>query len=508
MVAQRNYPATLLPPIGGYAPAVSLMGMPRTNAVFLDNWFAEPDGLTLRDGHVNWITAIPKQCDRLHNYTPSTGVEKLFGTTADGVYDFTTAGVCGAVVIALTNGKTFSVQLSTGAGNYLQMVNGTDTLKQFDGTTWSSVATLGGVGTAIFSYNEVYRQRIFLVEKFSTNIDYLPPNSISGTLTQYPLSALFKKGGYIVALATWTLDGGVGPEDNFCIMTSKGEIAVYIGNDPATWSLRGVYQSALPMGDQPMYKYGGDILILTETGIIPMSSMIQSASIDRVTTVSTLIRPYLVSAAQQFAAGQGWQIISNPVKPFLMVNIPNSNLAVRQQAVMQAQTGAWSTFSSYNAIHWARKGTDLYYSASDGSANLWTVQHVIGNVDNGANIVATMLQAYSQMGYALNKKIELVKAYFKATGQFTYNMGIASDFQATVEQTQLSISQGLSTALWGTALWGQAQWVGGPTIIDDWQEVPDEYTNWKALYLQIISKVGIVRYLGADMLYKRSKTSF
>jgi hypothetical protein len=484
--------------------------MKPTYASVLDNWFAEPDGLTVRDGHLNWITAIPKQCDRLLNYTPPTGNEKLFGSTADGIYDFSSAGVCPATSIALTNGKTFSTLIATGAGNYMQVVNGTDTLKQFDGTTWSSVATFSGgaVATSIFSYIEVYRQRLFFIEKASLNIGYLAPNSIAGTYTQYPLGALFRKGGYLVALATWTLDGGTGPEDNLCILSSKGEIAVYVGNDPATWSLRGVYQSGLPLGDIPLYKYGGDVLVLTETGIIPMSSLVQSSSIDRTATVSTLIRPYLVSSAQQFGAGQGWQIISDPLKPSLIVNVPNSNLNLRQQAVMQAQTASWSTFSGQNAIHFCRFGEDMYYSASDGSVNAWTVQHITGNSDNGTNITATMLQAFSQLGYSLNKKVELVKAYFEATGQFLYNMGIASDFQAVTEYTQLNQTQGLSASLWGSAIWGTATWGAGASVLDDWEQVPDEYSQWKALYLQTVSRVGSVRYLGCDMLHKRSQSSF
>lgn len=493
-----NRAFTLPNPRGGFNPSASLMAMRADYAPLLENWFAAPDGVETRDGYVTHITAIPKQCDRLLVFSGVNGGESLWGCTNDGIYNFNTAGACPAASIALTNGKTFSTAISTGAGNYMLVCNGTDTIKQYDGTTWTSIPLFGATATSIYSYIETYRQRIFLVKRSSLEIEYLASNSIGGAAINYPLGALFRKGGYIVAICVWTVDGGIGPEDHLAVYTSQGELAIFAGNDPATWALTGVYQAGRPLGDIPMYKYGGDVLLLSETGITPCSSLIQSASIDRVQTISTRIRPYLIDAGKVALSSQGWQIISDPLKPMLMVNLPTT---IRTQAVMESQLGGWSTFTGWNAFHFARKTAELYFSDTTGSSNTWKVKRITGYSDDGTNITATMLQAYNEFGYQRNKKTELVKPYFNSSTVFLYNAGIASDFQAIKEFTQLNLTTGLVGSLWGSAIWGTSLWAGEPQITTDFQTVPDEYSRWKALYIQTVSRLGRVKYLGSDILF-------
>jgi hypothetical protein len=496
---QQNIPDHIIAPVGGFDPSSLLTMMKSQNAPVLDNWFPEPDGITTRDGYTTHITAIPSKCDRLHVYASPTGTESLWGSTNDGIYNFTAAGVCPAASIALTNGRTFGTSISTGAGNYYLVCNGTDTIKQYDGATWTSVAVFGATATSVYSYIETYRQRIFLARVNSLEIEYLASNAIAGAATNYPLGALFRKGGYIVALSVWTIDGGIGPEDNLVVYTNQGEIAVFAGNDPATWSLRGVYFIGKPRGDNPLYKYGGDVLALTETGVIPLTSVMQSASVDRTATVSTAIRPFLIDRATQFAANQGWQIFSDPLKPALYVNLPST---IRQQAVMNSQTQKWTTFTGWNALCFARKSSELYFADSEGSANLWKIKRVTGYADDGANITSTMLQAPNRMGSAGEKKVELVKPYFQASGAFLYNMGVSNDFVSSRENTQINLSTGLTAAIWGTSLFGSAVWTGGNQVLAEWQTVPDDYANWKSLYLQVVSRLSPVSYIGSDVLYK------
>jgi hypothetical protein len=39
---------------------------------------------------------------------------------------------------------------------------------------------------------------------------YLPIDSIAGAAHKFPVGALFKKGGHLVAIGAWTLDSGNG----------------------------------------------------------------------------------------------------------------------------------------------------------------------------------------------------------------------------------------------------------------------------------------------------------
>jgi hypothetical protein len=500
---QRNAATNLPAPYTGFDPSSPVTAMRPTAAVVLENFLCKPDGLEIRQGQVDHITAVPKQVDRLFVYAAPNGGEKLFGATADGIYDFSVAGVAGATVIALSNGHIVSTMIATGANNYMLCVNGVDTLKQYDGTTWTSIAAYGGTAlpTQNYIYTETYRQRIFFVVRNSLQIEYLAANAIAGAATNYPMGALFRLGGYIVAISVWTIDGGIGPEDNLCVFTNKGEVAVFAGNDPATWALRGVYFAGRPLGETPMYKYGGDVLLLTETGIVPMSTLIQTASIDRTQTVSTAIRPWLVEFAQAAFSLQGWQILSDPLQPFLLINVPST--PVRYQAIMHSQTGSWSVYSGWNAIHFARKTQELYFSDSGGSAGAWKVKRITGFADNGSNIVATMLQAYSKFGYAGEKQFIEVRPYFESAGSFSYNLGWSNDFQDATEYTNQIVGSGATAGIWGTSLWGAALWSGGISVSNDYFTPPDGYSVWKALYLQVSSHLGKVSYSGSDLLLKR-----
>lgn len=502
---QRNSEIILPPPVKGFKTSQVLTAMDSLAGVTVDNFLCRPDGLLIRNGYVNHITAIPLQVDRLFVYAALNGGEKLFGSTTSGIYDFSVAGAAGAIAIALTNGEINTTMISTGAAAYMFAVNGVDTLKQYDGAAWTAIAAFAGTATPTqnYIYTETYRQRIYFIKRNSLEIEYLPPNAVAAAsaATNYPLGALFRLGGYIVAMSVWTIDGGIGPEDNLAVYTNKGEVAVFAGNDPATWALRGVYYAGRPVGKTPMFKYGGDVLLLSETGIVPLSSLIQTASIDRTQTVSSDIRQYLVDSAQAFPAAQGWQIISDPLQPFLLVNIPAT--PIRMQAIMHSESGAWSTYSGWNAIHFARRSSELYFSDSTGSAGTWTVKRITGWSDANTNITATILQAYNRMGYGGNKKIEEIRPYFEATGTFSYNLGISNNFQQVADLSTINPSSGLSPGIWGTSLWGSALWSGSAVIAQDWQTPADEYAMWKALYLQVVSRLGPVTYLGSDMLYKR-----
>lgn len=491
-----NRPFSLPAAIGGLNAYTSIMAMPPTDAVLLENFFPFPDRLETRSGYVNHIEATASTAYRLFNYSSGAGTETLFAATDTGVYDVTTAGASlPAYTVPLTNGKVSTAVLSTGANHYLMIVNGTDTLRKFDGSTWSTVATLGATSTAIFSYVEVYRQRLFFAEKNSLNLWYLPINSISGTPVSYALGAIFRRGGYIVALATWTLDSGYGPEDQLAVCTSTGEIAVLSGADPSSassWSLRGVYYIGKPLGANPLYKYGGDVLFLSENGLYPLSQAVQSAAIERTKSVTDKIRQLFNDAANEFSGNEGWQVIAQPNVPFLLVNVPAS--PVRQQFVMHAQTGAWAKFTGWDAFSFARVGTSLYFSTAG------SIKRVTGVSDAGANITATLTQAFSKVGSPRTKQVVEVKPYLVSDGGFSYSIGVVSDFGTLQEASNISKTFLGSSSLWGSAIWGSAIWGGTTETISEWQTVPDVFSTHKALYLQVVGNTASVSFYGLDGL--------
>lgn len=499
-VTPSNIPANLPAPVGGLNAYTALMSMPKTDAVLLNNFLPLPSGLDIREGFIDHVTGFVNTPYRMWVYSNGAGAESLWATTDAGIYNATAAGAVPAVSMALTTGKTSSTLIATGANTYMVVVNGTDTLKLYDGAVWTSVATFnaGAYSTAQLSFVETYRQRLYFAQRNSLILTYLAVNTfpaLGSTLVTYDLGALFRQGGYIVSLGTWTIDGGTGPEDQLAIASSKGEVAVFSGSDPSsasTWSLRGIYYIGKPLGANCLFKYGGDLLFLSENGLYPLSQAIQSASIERTRSVTDKVRQVFNNAAQNYAINEGWQVIAQPNLPLLMVNIPST--PQRQQLVMHAQTGAWATFTGLDAYCFARVGSQLYFATST------TVMRITGVNDNGANITATLIQAYSRLGISRTKQVVEVKPYFATSGNFTFTLGVLSDFNSLVQGSTIQISSLGSLPLWGSAIWGSAVWAGSTTNIQDWRGVADGFSSHKALYLQVVSNSGTVSYYGADLL--------
>src|SRR5688572_17790004 len=102
---RQNLSAQLPAPIGGLNAVSSIMGMPPTDAVVMENWLPYPDRLEMRPGSAAHATGSASTVSALYSYGGLTGSNTLFATNNTGVYDVIAAGVWPAAAIALTNGQ-------------------------------------------------------------------------------------------------------------------------------------------------------------------------------------------------------------------------------------------------------------------------------------------------------------------------------------------------------------------------------------------------------------------
>ena len=110
----------------------------------------------------------------------------------------------------------------------------------------------------------VYKKRIWGVLKDSLDACFLDSDAVAGAATKFPLGSVFQRGGYLVAMATWTLDSGEGPDDYAVFISSKGEVAVYGGIDPTDatdFTLKGIFFTAPPIGRRCFCKLGADLAV-------------------------------------------------------------------------------------------------------------------------------------------------------------------------------------------------------------------------------------------------------
>ena len=374
-----------------------------------------------------------------------------------------------AVVTSLNEDRWQWVNFSNSGANYLYIVNGTDSARHYNGTTWAA-PTITGVSSSDLVHINVHKKRIWFVQKDTTKAWYLATDAISGAATSFELGSLFGLGGYLVAMATWTIDGGLGPDDFAVFISSRGQCAIYQGTDPAnaqTWELVGVYDLPAPIGRRCFAKYGGNLLLLTVSGVLQLNLALRSDKSQlAATAITERINQAMNAAARSYKDNFGWDLTVYPRGTRMVVNIPISELTTATQYVMNTLTGAWCEFDSHDACCWTVFQEKLYF----GGVNSAVYQDDTGSGDITSAIIATGQTAYQPFfSPGTLKRFTMVEPLVRAVGASRPSVAISTDF---IEAGQLSTPTGASassSSLWGTAVWGTDVWGGiDASYVSDW----------------------------------------
>lgn len=454
-------------PIGGWNARDPLANMAATDAVILDNWFPRTGDVLLRLGSYDWATGLPGNVNSLMTYASPTG-SNLFAGAGTEIFDVTSQGAVGASVYSgLTNVKFQYLNFTNTAGNFLYLVNGEDSAIIYNGVAWSnpSVTNLGGLTTADFSAVSSWKHRIFFVEKESMNLWYLGIDEISGDAHKIDFGSLFKAGGKIVEVATWTIDGGYGMDDNLVIITSKGEIAVYRGTDPTdadTFLLVGVYQAGSPVTGRCTVKYGGDLVFISQDGFLPMSAALQSTRVNNRVAISDKISNAVADATADYRSNYGWQAILFSKQNMLLFNIPVNPGIESQQFVMNTITKQWCRFTGWNANAFELVDDNLYFGANGKVVRAWD-----GEADSDVAIDSEVKTAFNYFK-GNEKQFQLARPIFNSNQAPAPAFGLNVDFSDEDVTASIQVTQ--TQALWDVALWDVGVW-GGFQIYKTWQGI-------------------------------------
>ena len=345
---QRSQSVSVAAPIGGWNARDSLGAMDPLDAVTLTNFWPGTNSVILRNGYTKYATGITGVVQSLFAYSSGTS-NKLFAVAIDSIYDVTAGGAVGAAsVTSLTNAKFQYINITTTGGSYLMCVNGADKLRTFDGTSWhidgdGAPYDITGVDTANCANITLFKNRVWLVENNSLKAWYLPINSIGGAATSLDMTSLVQLGGYIMAGMTWTLDAGYGVDDYLAFITSNGEVVVWRLTDPTTpsgISMTGLWQIGAPIGRRCWIKYGGDLLLITQDGVMPMSGSLQSSRLDPRVSITNKIQFAVSQAVSSYGQNFGWNLLYYPKENQLYLNVPIAS-GQEQQYVMNTITKSW-----------------------------------------------------------------------------------------------------------------------------------------------------------------------
>lgn len=492
-------------PVGGWNARDALAAMPEKDAVVLDNFFPSTTYCEGRGGFVEHATGMTGNGKTLAVYNKMNGQSQMFCTTASGTYNVSSPGAVGSSLAARTNGKHQWTMFADGTNSWLIMCNGVDKPLYYDGTTWTAVdgastPALTGVTTTKLIQPFVSKGRLYFIEVNSLSFWYLTAGAAGGALTEFDLGGVARKGGYLMAGATWTIEGGDGPDDRVVFVTSEGEVIVYAGVDPSssnTWSLVGVYEMGKPIGRRCMHKYGGDLLILTENGAFPMAAAAQSVSIDYKLAVSYKIENAFTESARVYGSNFGWCTAFLPNRSALIVNVPLAEDGTHYQYVMNTITKAWCRFKGWNAEDLAVFNSELYYAVGTGVMKAWS-----GQIDGGSNIRFYGKTAFGYFGSPnVQKRFDMFRPVLAVNGSLNFLAGYDVDFRdsAIIGSASFNIA---NTDLWDQGLWDVAKWSAGAEVIRKWTS-PATFPGYcAAAKIDIQTNSLQVKWLSNDFVYE------
>jgi hypothetical protein len=359
-------------------------------------------------------------------------------------------------------------------------VNGANDLRLYNGTAWQTINSAStpaftNVDTDDLTYVWAHKRRLWFCEKGEPSVWYLPVDSIAGAAVEFPLRSVFTLGGAVLFGATWSRDAGDGMDDLQVFVSTEGQVAIYQGTDPnnaSTWALVGLYRIGRPLHKNAHFRTGGDIMVLTEDGIVAISSAMERDRTAQQSSAATAMISDLW--AEVVAIRQGlsrFPCVLWPSRRFLLVGAP----AVGSQPLClasNATTGAWSRILGWDTQALAVFNDSLIFGDSAGRV----CKGDSGGSDLGLPYEAVCVPKMQDMSAPERKFLLRARATFRAGSVFNVALFGAADFVPMRPDEAAPANTGGDTAqLWGgSSVWGSGvKWGAAATemVQTNWQTV-------------------------------------
>lgn len=388
------------------------------------------------------------------------------------------------------SGSGFSIQVATVGGWSTTTISGTNTLSG------------GSLNPNNLITVTVFKQRVWFIEVATMNVWYTGIGAYQGALTLLPLGSVFKKGGYLMQMVSWTIDNVDGINDYAAFITSEGEVAVYQGYDPstlATWSEVGTFDIGRPIGRRCTVKYGSDVLCITADGLVPLSQALLTDRLQPDVLLTDKIRNAINQDVQNNGDNFGWQCVEHPIGNKLVLNVPDVTDLTSHQWVMNTSSAAqkaWTQFNGWNASCWMVQQDSLYYGGGG-----VVVLADVGLTDVGAAITVDAKPAFTNFGDDTQKEFMMARPILNTSAPINPTITPNVDFIDTRNPSPL-FSQGLA-APWNTSPWNTTPWGGiYPLFIQKaWLGCPG-LGYWMSGRLSFQVKNIAVQWQATDYMYK------
>jgi hypothetical protein len=301
-----------------------------------------------------------------------------------------------------------------------------------DGTaTWDyvSAAPTGTIGPSLadqqrglvgdpanFAFATVWKSRVWLVEKDTSRAWYLDANSIFGTATAFDFGSKMRAGGPLVGLYGWSYDAGNGMDTALVGISGAGDIVIYQGTDPSSAAAFGIkgtwYVGGVPAGRRIATDFGGELLVLSSLGVLPLSKLVVGTPSSDGTQYATAKVANLISLLTSTRGGlQGWSLTVHPTDNALVVTVPTLPGQATAQLVMSfAGARPWGQYRGLPMLSAAAWGREMFFGTTDGRVcrNVGYVDDVpLGDPSSFTPVEWSLLSSFQ--GDGRNRQVQMIR---------------------------------------------------------------------------------------------------
>jgi hypothetical protein len=471
---QRTTKVQVVPaPVGGLNLVTPLVATEPSYCLVATNLVATGQGMRVRSGHTAYASDV--DLDGIRTVIPFEGAAEsaLFAVSPNGIYDVSSGGA-GPWVAEVSfpsasepagwgTWTNFTADSGLHYAFYADEQNGL--YRRLEGGSFAAVTDITGVSELALTFVTQHMSRVWFVEDGTALAWYLVAGNIAGPATSFNFGSKFNHGGTLKGLYSWTVDGGEGIDDHLVAIGSGGDVLVYKGTDPtsaATWQLVGQYYvGRLPAGRRIAQNEGGDLYILCQYGVIPLTRLLQGTLVqDAQAQLSRNISPLIAEAMALTISSRGWEMRNVPSENAFLVARPAIGGFENLQFSLSSHTNGWTTFEGLpyqTADVW---DGDFYIGGADGTVYLFA-----GNVDIDEAIPFGLLSSFQEYGETgLYHRVQFMRPVFRSTGSPAYTAEARYDYN-TDPPTSVSAAPVLTGSLWDVALWDSAIWAASGAVV-------------------------------------------
>lgn len=475
--------------LGGLNLFDALSNMSQMDALKMFNLMPTPQGLRVRQGHVEWATNVPggvRSIVPFEGQAQDNTEDKLFAVGVQGIYEVTANGTTAPVLVMdFYDPEPDPVPEQTGRGVYthftsdasehwLFYADGDAGLFTYEESTglWAVAAGITGVDVADVAFVNLHKQRVWMIEKDSADAWYLPVDSVAGAATKFTFGSKFTHGGNLVGLYTWSIDGGDGVDDYLVAISRAGDVLIYRGADPETtdWALVGSwYIGEVPNSRRIVTEYGGSFFILSVYGLTDLRTLLEGEDIsnEMFSPARKVSEPLSEEVSAQLSS-PAWQLSQHPQENALVVVQP-FNSSINQaplQLIQNTLTKGWAYWRNLPMKCMDVWQGRMYFGTEGGEVMLYG-GNLDGTLTDGTPGVAREFEVLTAFNPLTDnplqfKNVSYMRTLMRVSGNYRVNTKAIYDFDLNDKAATPGIAGETNVAIFDTDSWNQSVWGGSP----------------------------------------------